>query len=375
MNRRALAIVCGGNQLLFAAQVKHTLFADIPMDMAYLDIDISEEAAGQLFDGVYKIRSNVAPPKSKALRCFVFPKYAIKKFYAEIEPGDYTDLFFYGPTWLYYFLYKYSVYSRHKYDWHLLPEGAGAYLVTNPQFPLKDYGNRLVYRWLQIIDKLIFGYSKKNSELIRDVYLIHPECSLTDNSVPKISVPAFDRDEVKYMSIINSMLKYERTVIDHKVIIIDGALDRSRKDFYDMEKMDELIVKIGNRVGKEKVLLKRKHGVGFDQYSERIKQNVSFFTNEDMPWELLCINGDIKDCVIISVPSSAIVLPYVFCGFDLTTYRIKDKCIPFYFPHEIFIKSEQFYDRVVGQVDNYRYIENLEDVDEILEYGICTGLF
>ncbi len=367
MMKRALAIVCGGNQLLFAAQVKHTLYEKIPMDMAYLDIDISEDAASQLFDGVYKIRSNVAPPKSKALRCFIFPRYAIKTYYADIDSERYTDIFFWGPTWLYYFLYKYSVYRRHKYSWHLLPEGAGAYLISYPAIPLKSYGYKLTDRLFQILDRNVFGYSKANMELVEDVYLIHPECSITDEVIDKVNIPEFDLNERDYINILNSVLKYDHTEIKDKLIIIDGGLNRSRTAFYDASKMDEMICRIGQMAGKENVLLKRKHGVGVDQYDPLVLGSVTMYEKEDMPWELVCINGDIKNCMIISVPTSAIVLPYIFCGMIQQSCLLSDNCVNYLYGDEAYKTFYRFAKNSIGPTGSFHVVDSVGNIDGLLE--------
>lgn len=363
MQPRALAIVGNGNQMLFAIQIKHTLFQGIPMDLIYVEMDIDEEAARCIFDDVFFCRSNSEPPKNKATRCFFDPEWAMTEYYTTIDLSKYTDVFFYHPNWVYYFLYKYSLYRKHEYVWHLLPEGAGAYIIEYPEIRIKKYGSCFSRRIITMLDKNIFGYSKKNMDYIEDVYLINPRFSVVQGSLSKVAIPAFDMEDPSYIMQIKSILKYKPIKIENKIIILDGSCDRLRRTFYDVEEMDKLICLFGERVGKENILVKRKNGVGMDQYSDRVKERVSFYEDEHMPWELICMNGDIHKCVIVSVISSAIVLPFIFCGFEMPTFRISEKYLRYRIADKYIEEDNAFFNEVMKESSTFHDISSEEDVD------------
>ncbi len=360
-----MAIVYNGNQFLFATQIKHTVFNGVPMDLIYVGMDIDEDEARKIFDGVYQCKLNSAPPKIEAIRYFLKPKWAITKC-CSIDPSDYSDIFYWHSSWLFYFLYKYSVLHGHRYIWHLLPEGVGAYIDNTPEISTKKYGVFLFEQLFEIIDITLFDYPTMKRQIIEDVYMIRPDLSITDDTIKKVSVPSFDLSEFDYINNISLSLRYKHIIMENKIIILDGGCNCSRREFYDVKKMDELICLVGKKVGKENVILKRKHGVGIDQYDEKVITSVTLYEDEDIPWELICMNGGIKNSIIISVASSSVVLPYVFCGFNERTYRISNSFLQYSFDYDLYIKGEELNNRILGFFDNYGVIENLKDLETII---------
>lgn len=370
MSKRGLIIVTGGNSFLFAAQIKHTLYKNIPIDMVYYDVDIDEGAARELFDGVYKCKPNVAPLRRDAINCFLNPQYAIRKYYVDVDVKLYTDIFFWIPSWLHYFLYKFSCYSGHKYHWHLYPEGAGAYLYVYPSVGVKRYGYKWIANIIEKIDEMHYRYLEKSTDIIEDVYLINSESAVTDETIKKINIPPFDIEDKEYIGLINRIVRYEEVSLENKIIFLDGSLDRVRADYYNVDIIDDLLVTISKKIGKDNLILKRKHHVGKEQYSSKVKNAVTFYNQPDMPWELVCLNDGIKNCVLLSVPSSVLVLPYIFCNYSKPTYMLGNNMAKYSLNEEWYSRAESFYKRVTHDDMNYNVLNSIDELKNSYDY-IC----
>ena len=357
--KKILALVVGGNQLLFAIQAKHTIHINDEFDIAYRNIDIDEVAAKSIFDNVYRIKSNDGPSKSKALRCFLNPEYAVKKYYANIDLGKYTDILFWHPDWLHYFLYKYSCLKKHKYHWHLLPEGLGLYLIRGYNISSrKKYGRALLSPIVELIDKIKYGYPENASNIVEDAYFIQAKYALNNDNIKQVNLLPFDIADTEFISLVNQILKYKHTIINDKIIILDGGLEGSRKDYYNPEKMDKIIEFIANKYGREKVLLKRKHDIPLTEYPKELIEKVTDYPGNNMPWELICLNNDIKNSLIISVPSSAVILPYIFSGFCNETYMIDYELLDVELNEWLQSRYKEIYSRISFSQPSYKLYDS-----------------
>lgn len=371
--KKILAIVVGGNQLLFAIQAKHTIHKNDKMDIVYRKIDIDEAEAREVFDGVYRCKSNDQPRKIDAIKCFFYPQYAIKKYYADIDLDNYTDILFWHPDYLHYFIYKYSCYSKRKYNWHLLPEGLGVYVIDKYAIHTNvKYGFFPISAIIQAIDKSVWGYPINAEECVKSAYYIDSEYATSKDGFDVAEIPKFDSSDRAYLNRINRIFKYKRKPIDHKVLFLDGGMLGSRSELYDSDKVDNLLITLGSRLGRDNVILKRKHGIGMEQYSDAIKKSVSVYYNEDIPWELMCLNGDIDNCIIISIPSSAIILPYLFCGYTQNTYMINGELIGWKFDKKLGNLLCRTYEKIVNNSIYYRIVEKEEDIEELID--LCVEI-
>lgn len=364
MKKHILAIVVGGNQLLFAIQAKHTIHSNDEFDIVYRNIDIDENETKKIFDNVYKSKSNDAPPKWNALRCFLNPEYAVKKYYADIDLNKYTDILFWHADWLHYFLYKYSYLKKHKYNWHLLPEGLGAYIIGGYEISSrKKYGHAPISKLIEYIDNKRYGYPEKAANVVEDAYYIQAKYALTKDLIRQIDMPPFDTTDKEYINLINTVLKYRHTMIKDKVIILDGGLGGSREDYYNPQKMDKIIEIIANKYGKENVLLKRKHGIEKRDYPTELINKVTDYTNQDMPWELICLNEDIVNSRIVSVVSSACILPFIFNEFNVQTGMIGDELLNYKYDDIVRTRFEEIYKMISDNNSNYSFISKEDEIN------------
>ena len=333
-----------------------------------MGIDISEEAARVFFDGVFKCKSNDPPPKDKALRCFLFPQVAIRDYYADIDAEKYTDIFLCGPTWIYYFLYKYSLYRGKPYKLHIIPEGAGVYLGI-PQYisPLRGYGRIITAYVIKKLDRILSARKNTIYAKVTDAYLINPQFAVNYGSLRVINVPIIDVDDKEYIDNINCVFMYTPFPLYDKVVILDGSLDRYREGFYDVQKMDDIIIRLGLEIGKERVLLKRKHDVGVDQYCKEVQNSITFYEDENLPWELICFNKILDKSVILSVNSSVIFLPYIMSNKKQNIYRIGDELIDYrYSDKDSLLQQEYYIDSVMMGCTGYKPIQSEEDLGKVI---------
>ncbi|WP_034445899.1 hypothetical protein [Butyrivibrio sp. AE2032] len=366
MKKRILAIVVGGNQLLFAIQIKKTIHKSDAMDIAYRKITIDEEAALEIFDGVYKCNDDIPPKKRDALKCYCNPKYAIRKYYSNIDIDKYTDIFYWHPDYMHYFIYKYSCYSGTKYCWHLLPEGLGLYLLDKYELLItKKYGRGFWARVIQNRDSIKWEYPQKASTIVQDAYFIQADYAVMGEPIKCVDVPPFEKEDKDFLKLINRVFKYENSIIANKIIILDGGIDESRhRNYYDVDTMDRIILTVIDKVGRNNVLLKCKHGVGPEQYSDEIRDKVIFYSDNRMPWELVCLNDDLRNCIIISVVSSAIILPYLFNEYKQMTYILCDELLSYGYNTD---DVERVYRKIAEKEPCYGYIKSWDDIEKVID--------
>lgn len=324
--KKCLFLACTQFQLLCALQIKHTLLSEVPCDMILLNTEANLDGIRKIFNKVVWCRWNEAPLPKDAIRCFFDPLFALEHFYLDsmdLDFDNYTDLFYYGPCWVYYFIYKYYLISGHDYNGHYYPEGDAAYLGILDNPPAKWYGNIVVAKIIKTIDYYYYGYGKENLKKAKDIYLFSPHYLLRDPILPVVEIPLFSIDDKNFISIINEVFNYRHINLSGKVIYIDGCWDGSREDFYDVKHADSVLIKLGDFFGKDCFWLKRHHSATMNMYSEQLKQHISIF-EENFPWEIAFINGDVKNCCILGWESSAITNPFKYGLCDVPVYLLTD---------------------------------------------------
>lgn len=366
--KKILALVVGGNQLLFALQAKHTIHKNDEMDIVYRDIYIDEEAALSVFDGVYRCKTSDRPPKRDGFRCFCCPQYAIKKYYADIDIEQYSDILFWHVDYLLYFIYKFSCYSGREFAWSLLPEGAGLYCISKRIFDSSiNYGYKVISKFINFIDNRVFKFPSQVAKKVRNAYYINPRFAIDSCEYDKIEIPPIEVSDNSFLNQVNAVFKYNHECIHDKVIFLDGGLQGSRETALDSDKVDELLLLISNELGKDNVILKRKHGVDQSQYPESVKNSVTIYEDENMPWELICLNGDLNNCILISVPSSAIILPYIMGGVMEETYMLERKLIGWKLDTSLDDHSNNMYEMIMYETDCYNIIGSMEQLKNVLQ--------
>lgn len=138
----------------------------------------------------------------------------------------------------------------------------------------------------------------------RELYVYEPGIvkSYWDNITVK-AIPRF-YDDKDLMSLLNNVFSFnieETLVYKNKVVFLESCYD---EDLESEKYQLELLNKIVETVGDEKVIVKLHPRSAIDKYPENIKAVYSY-----VPFEILAVNMDLDRCAFVSTCTSAIVNP------------------------------------------------------------------
>jgi len=359
--------------LIFAIQLKKTMYPDKPMDLviatATQHIYINKEAAEKIFDNVYFCdMTNIAPPNNKTIRALFNPKYALREFYIDdFDPDVYSDIFFWGPTWVYYYLYKYFIQHHKNYSWHLYGEGDSSYYEANPNIRLREYGYPWLKKFYKGIDKYFYKYTVRNFDVIKDIYLWNTKYVMYEPVRDIVEMPIINRDDKEYVAIINDMYGYsgaELSQLKNKVIFLDGAYMGTRDQLYDVNLVDNMLAQMGQAIGKENFVIKPHHGIDEEMYGSVVRENCTIMTQEyKWPWELPIINGDVDNCIICGFFTTAISMMYILGVTDIETYVIRDMVEMLNHIPETRYKENELIDELN---ESYHFVRNEGEFNEMI---------
>lgn len=346
-NKRLLFVSGITIQLMYAIQIKNTMFNSVDADIVLLsnkeEAKVDLEALRLVFNRVYFNRVNSAPLYKDAYRYCIHPEQAIDEMYCRgLEVASYTDIFFWGDSWLYYFLYKYYSLNNIDVSWHLYPEGLSAYTDKYEEKSMRIYGrNIIIQSFIKMYDRLRAGYGNKNINDILDIYLINASWMHCDVPYKVVDVPLINIADKDNIYLLNRIFGYVPNKKDDIILLVDNAIHGERERYYDVSFMDKLFLDIAHN-NTPKVYIKRKHGTDIEQYSNLLRKEVVIM-EENYPLELVVINQDIdKNSVVVGFPSSAVILPYIICiPSELNIVWIDDYSM---------LKLRKEEDRVIGEI-------------------------
>lgn len=356
--------------LIYAIQLKCKMYPNHKMDLVIAtsnqEIYLNKAALEKIFDNVYFLNmTNIEPPKNKSIKALINPKYALNEFYiSDMNPDEYSDIFFWGPTWVYYNLFKYYVQKNKDYVWHLYGEGDSGYFEANPSIRLREYGYSCLRKFYKGIDKYFFKYTVNNYSVIKDIYLWSTQYVTYEPIRPIIEMPIVDREDKEFITLLNEIYGYTTERLENKIIIIDGAYMGKREEFYDVAIVDSMYTRLGKEFGKENVIIKPHHGVTEQMYSEDVINNCTIMTAKARwPWELALLNNAIKNCVICGTYSTAILMMYLIGITDTPTYLFRDMIN---MARPVMEGRLKIYDCVNEENQSFNFVSNNGDFEVML---------
>ena len=313
--KRCLMLVKTQMQLLLALQIRKNRLKEQDADIVligktFLNIYKNRELE-EIFNSVYFIEDNKLS-EIKSWIAFWNPDYWVK-CYLQIDPSSYSDIFFWNPTWIYYYLYKYSAVNKQKYCWHLISDAIASYIAEAPEIHPR-YG-RAWNKWMNVLDRYIWKYGNlDNAEY--DIYLCKPELAAYTSRHKFIRVPVIDKNDKNYVEKLNRVFGYQNQRIEQDVIFLDHAYDGD----FDKREILSIIKRIGSTVGKDNFIIKKHPREKREIYKE--VEDAANILESDVLWELYCLNGMADNKVIIGYYSSSFLLPNILFSNKIRTYAI-----------------------------------------------------
>ncbi len=178
----------------------------------------------------------------------------------------------------------------------------------------------------------------------RELYVYEPGIvkSYWDNITVK-AIPRF-YDDKDLMSLLNNVFSFnieETRIYLKKVVFLESCYD---EDLESEKYQLELLNKVIEAVGTEKVIVKLHPRSSKDKYPENIKSVYSY-----IPFEILAANMDLDGCAFVSTCTSAIVNPKLILNKEPVVVcldRINNKELN---------ESDYVFDRVAGLYESKRF--------------------
>lgn len=358
--KHALMLVCSQAQLLLAMQIRRYMLADCKVD-----IILSTEKMRHIYDNksLESMFEQVYFVEEKGLKCyekifaFFNPAYGIKK-YANIFIQKYSDVFFWNTGWILYYLFKYFVLSPQKWNWHLISDASGSYVVELPEF-YKMYGSTFVEKILNWIDFHLYKYGNL-SKWGYDIYLSSSRFVMYQTKANLVEVPIFDIKDKEYIAYVNKVFEYKHEPIQEEIIFLDTACD----GYYDERVLLKVLNDLANCVGEKKIAIKMHPRDSVEKYRE-LETSMTVI-GKNMAWELFCINGGIKDKIVIGYIGSTIVLPYAFLGLKQKVF-ILEGVIKYNELYKDFEKRHELLHRAIAKENPlFKIVSSVEEIKELI---------
>ena len=246
----------------------------------------------------------------------LFPQLMLRKLIPNNESWDYTDVFFWNPNAMLYFLYMH-LHKRDDFKLHLYTDGMAQYIQPglsekNINASIPFYNNVEKRLWQLLYGKL----GIKNS--ILDYYMYAPEHTVLDQGLPLVGIPPIQKHNAELVDLYNKVFEYDSSkIISEKIILIDQLPIRMHY-VEEHEKMldvlqenfaDDTIVKPHPRLEKDY----------YEKWNLKIlRDNFSF--------DLYCLNNDLSDKIFITHSSGAVFFPYILFDENPTVIAIAGLC-------------------------------------------------
>lgn len=338
--KKCLFVVLNRHELMIAIHIKKEVLqhqqADIILVSDKLTDVYDNHQLAVLFDKVYYVPDVRGPKVRYRLYYFVRPGKGLTYYVKNMDPLDYSDIYYWNPIWITYYLYKISLFTRNEYKWHFFTDGDSAY-VDEEGYPTENrvYALHSVWNILNIIDRHVFRYPEISKQK-KDIYLWQAKYRVGTPLENPQNLPQYKMNDYDYIHYLNKTFNYEYAPIKEKVIFIDAVNPYNK---YSNEKLWDVIQKIIDCVGYENFVIKKHRRDSIDKY-EALGQPVKIM-DDNIPWELFCLNGGAEGKTIIGYYSSALFMPYI-----MSSIQAKTLCI-----HQLILEPER-----LGERDYWNYV-------------------
>lgn len=297
-----IAFFCGAPyQVIIATHLIHTEWKDEKVDLYILDHfagakDLSNRLRSlNLFNRVIYCKvlylldtfSSFRPKRIlQRFDNYTFSCEKIVRSHLSYRGQLYSDVYYSYPD----FIIKLALKVFHKYNMdikiHLFEDGFGGY------FPLPRYNRRYndVFYRLTGVSKLVWRYDS--------IRVFRPELMYT-TEVPIKKIPSINIEDKQYREMLNSVFNYSTSdSIEERIVFFEQpnynvpTLDDLLKEIISPYLSDDAIVKLHPRT----------------KQPERYR-GFNVYKNSGLPWEVIIQNSDIKDNILISSHSTALLTP------------------------------------------------------------------
>ncbi len=366
MGKKCLMMIHTRFQLLAAFHIKRKMLdPGVDVDILLIGNQLGYPYAVRLkdfFDRVYIAERDYYSQREQ-IKYYNRPSKALCKFGIE-KPEKYTDVFFYNPGWIYYYLKKFELKSGKNYSWHILLDGNAGYLfsLNSDFFIFHEYGNSVLQRAMCFFDRKMWN---RRLFLELDEYLWSSNmkvCSCEHKLVEVPRIDIYDKNEIGELNyIFNYMPCHDFD--NAELIYLDGAFGYGYDEYLEYWLNNAVCV-----FGKKMIVVP--HPSTDSKYYEKYITRTTF-THNQYPWELICINQNLKEKILIGPFTGALTNPMLISNICLDTYS-------FYSGIKCSVNKWEFYSERYRQLMKkvsleYPSYHCVETMDELRELNSIAG--
>lgn len=304
-------------QLMVAINIKKNILGSAPADLVLTDHaagnrEIAERLRkAEIFEKVYFI-SVKDYDQGKA---YLFDVNSIREkfFGVQIQVEKLLklekkyDYFWYAcPTFFSKLLYSYLCLMRRSIvNGYCFEDGLAVYCESRKWFETpKDVKEKIV------------GVLGRKTELVRGLrgfYVFRPELLMWKPHCPVRVIPAFDKTDTEMLRLLNEIFDYDGKPFQYPFIYFE-------QPFAKFENRDvELLKEIASELGKEHIAVKLHPRSEKNRFAEA---GFCMDFPQRIPSELMLLNCDERKTALLSVFSSALVVPYMAFGIRIKTFTL-----------------------------------------------------
>lgn len=348
-------------QILCAVQLLQTIDSDFEADLCILDQFSSAKNLAEklkkkgLFSSVFLVRYNGINKGNFFVRScrkigtyFQYQKIAEKYF-----PQDtiYDEVYLSFLDFIFEFAISYYKVKNPNLAVHLFEDGTASY--TYPELILKR-SRSWISRWIGRLTGMPFA-----AEPIGRFYVFEPKQAVprSDGS-RKDQLKKIDLSDSGMISLYNELFEFDAGAFpDRKFIFLEQAFNGLEPDRYQLD----FFTRIREKLSPDSYVLKLHPRTVKEAYNDFYR-----CPNSGIPWEILCLNGNMEDRVLVCYFSTASFTPKILFGQEPELIFFLD----LYHPFPGIEEMRAHIDRLVLSYQNPEKIHILKsfaELDEILE--------
>ncbi len=360
-------------QIIFATNLKYTLFLDCDVDLVISDHTKNTDRIAKnpdeisAFSHIYHVKTaeldhNPAAIVSKGALGLIKDELKKENILKQIIELDSSyDMILTANLDKFAELVFECQYKHNKaISLYMYEDGLSAYCVLGEQLKKKRHAEKS-----SIHTAFDYALGKQYAHNhIKGIYLFDPGLCAWDDCIPFLKMPKIDKDNKKLVQTLNALFNYSQ-MKDHyntKYIFFEESYHVEGIEVNDLE----LVNTISEIVGKENIFVKTHPRNRVNRFEE-----LGYKTNEDtfIPWELIALNENIEDKVLLSIASGSIANPYLMLGLR-TKSIVLLKCANGFSDDNSNIYNDFLFQKVYSvHTDIFCIPENIDGLKMILQEG------
>lgn len=272
-----------------------------------------------VFDHVFCADYNSAYNVARKLKVILDIKKGIRLYFGCDISNDYSDLFFWNPSELFFVLNAYFNFSNADVRVHIYADAFGGYIVDSPDSP-QDYAGQCwddypVFKngFWNVLFKTRYR-TRYVRDMDYDFYMMKADLSIIKRNHAVVEIPSLDL--ANDLELINHVYNYRNdNKIDYRWIVLTNVWGER----HDVEIEKRILQEVITALPSVDTIIKPHPRYGAEFFG-------SFNVNvieADFPLELYLMNNNVEDKVFISDESSAILFSALVLDIRITVIWIR----------------------------------------------------